>query len=208
MQDLIHKIQSGLQQPLPGIAAHNKMAHAARQTKFDVPTNARQASVLALLYPKLEEWHIVLIERTSRNPNDQHKGQISFPGGSHDASDPDFKFTALREAEEEVGVDPNDIQILGELTDLYIPVSNFNVNPFVGFMEYTPSFIPQESEVASILEVPFQRFISPNIRQKTNINITPQITLKEVPYFNIDNKVLWGATAMMMSELIDIVQLA
>ena len=85
---------------------------------------------------------------------------------------------------------------------------HFNVNPFVGFMEYTPSFIPQESEVASILEVPFQRFISPSIRQKTSIKITPQITLKEVPYFNIDNKVLWGATAMMMSELIDIVQLA
>jgi len=207
MQDLIHKIQSGLQHPLPGVTAHNKMAHAARRAKFDVPDNARQASVLALLYPKLEEWHIVFIERTSRNPNDQHKGQISFPGGSYDVSDPDFKFTALREANEEIGVDPNDIQILGELTDLYIPVSNFNVNPFVGLMNYRPSFIPQESEVASILEIPFQTFLNPNIRQKTNIKITPQITMKDVPYFNIDNKILWGATAMMMSELIEVIQL-
>lgn len=206
--DLIRHIEKGLQQPLPGQQAHNIMAHAARDTRPPVPPSARKASVLALFYPKADNWHIVLIERTSHNPNDRHKGQISFPGGKHDDTDENLEYTALREANEEVGVDANQIKILGALSKLYIPVSNFNVHPFVGFMEHTPRFIPQESEVADILEVPFHHFTIPKTKQLTDIKISPQITLKGVPYFNIHNRVVWGATAMMMSELIEVVRLS
>lgn len=205
MQEFIKQVKANFQNPLPGREAQYKMAHAVRLSYKPAPPTATLASTLALFYPKQEEWHIVLIERVSSNPHDRHKGQISFPGGRYDNTDKDLSFTALRETQEEVGVSPRQINLLGKLTDLYIPVSNFLVKPFVGFMEETPHFSPQLSEVQSILEVPFSLFQEKTTIQKKDMKIAENITLRQVPYYNIYGKVVWGATAMMMSELLEVV---
>jgi 8-oxo-dGTP pyrophosphatase MutT (NUDIX family) len=153
-QGFIQEISNKLAQPLPGREAQYRMAHVVRTTYQAPPTDARIASVLALFYPKNDEWHLVFIERAASHPGDRHAGQISFPGGKKEPQDQVLSDTALREAEEEIGVRASDIQLLGGLTDLYIPVSNFQVHPFVGWLDYTPEFSPQESEVAAVIEVP------------------------------------------------------
>lgn len=201
----IQKLEKKLQQTLPGEPAQIKMAHPARYQGRQVPPTAIQAGVLALFFPKNGQWNLVFIERVSHNQRDVHKGQISFPGGRFDEGDGSFSYTALREAQEEVGVDPRDITLLGELTDIYIPVSNFHVHPHVGFMEYTPVWQPQESEVAGILEIPFEHFLDPGHRKVMDLQINANFILPEVPYFDIDGRMLWGATAMMVSELIEVI---
>ena len=206
MQTFIKQVKANFQNPLPGRTAQYKMAHVVRQSYKPAPPTATLASTLALFYPKEAQWHIVLIERVSTNPNDRHRGQISFPGGRFDDTDKDLSYTALREAEEEVGVSPGQVNILGKLTDLYIPVSNFLVKPFVGFTEGTPKFSPQISEVQSILEVPLSLLLDKATIKKKDLKIANNITLRNVPYYHVFGKTVWGATAMMMSELLEVVQ--
>lgn len=206
MDSFINKLSVALQQPLPGIEAQYKMAHSIRQNDM-VPTDTvKTACVLALLYPKNNEWHIVLIERMSNNKNDKHSGQISFPGGRYEKADGTLLNGALREAEEEVGIDRTMVTPIGALTNLYIPVSNFMVHPFIGFTNDTPKFIAQPTEVKSILEVPFSSFQNPENVKLKDLKLTQNILLKRVPYFDIQNHVVWGATAMIMSELLEIVK--
>ncbi|HPH17298.1 MAG TPA: CoA pyrophosphatase [Haliscomenobacter sp.] len=200
----IHHLEQSLQQPLPGQLAQIKMAHPARYEGPNIPATATLAGVLALFFPKNGQWNLVFIERVSHNPRDVHKGQISFPGGRYEAGDGHSGQTALRETHEEVGVNPQDITLLGALTELYIPVSNFHVQPYVGFMEYAPVFQPQEAEVAGILEVPFDHFHNPQHVKMQDLVINPTFTLPNVPYFDLEGKKLWGATAMIVSELLEV----
>jgi 8-oxo-dGTP pyrophosphatase MutT (NUDIX family) len=202
----IQQLAERLQGPLPGREAQYRMAHAVRTQYPHAAEHARKAGVLALFYPKDDRWHIVLIERDSRNPNDRHRGQISFPGGQFEPGDQTLANTALREAEEEVGAPAKDIQLLGALTELYIPVSNFSVSPYVGMMNYAPTFSPQQEEVNDILEVPFELFTDPgNVRQK-DMAVGPNgsLKLRGVPYFHIFDRTVWGATAMMLNELVEL----
>lgn len=201
----IQKLEKNLQHPLPGELAQIKMAHPARYQGRSIPPTAILAGVLALFFPKNGQWNLVFIERVSHNPRDVHKGQISFPGGRFDDGDGHSGQTALREAQEEVGVNPADVKLLGALTELYIPVSNFHVQPHVGFMEYAPQWQPQESEVADILEVPFDYFQNPNHQKVKDLVINPNFTLTDVPYFDLGGRILWGATAMIVSELLEVV---
>lgn len=164
---------------------------------------ARQAGVLMTLFPKNGEWNIVLIERNA-NDRDHHGGQISFPGGKAEPSDGTMLNTALREAEEEVGIAQHQVKILGGLTELYIPVSNFQVHPFLGYLEATPTYRVQVEEVNAVLEAPLSHFSQQGTRQVTDIPINSQITLKNVPYFDLHGRVLWGATAMMLNELLEL----
>ena len=201
----IAHLEKRLQSGLPGQEAQFRMAHVARGSfAGSVPNDARPAAVLALFYPSNDAWRIVLIERESHNPRDRHKGQISFPGGAFEQQDRSLADTALREAEEEIGVDASAIQLLGQLSSLYIPVSNFNVHPFVGFLEKTPLFRPQPREVKAVLEAPFQLFLEPQNRSLTTIEVHENFSLSDVPFFNVHGKVVWGATAMIMSELLEI----
>ena len=208
MEDpFIKMLEKRLQASLPGREAQYRMAHAIRH--HYPPTsveNAQKAGVLALFYPKNEEWNIVLIERDSSNPNDRHRGQISFPGGRFEPADGNLAGTALREAEEEIGIDSKDVKLLGPLTNLYIPVSNFHVSPYVGVMNYVPDFSPQASEVKSILEIPFKLFLDPSNVQEKDMTVGANLTLKGVPFFHIHNKTIWGATAMMLNELLEVVR--
>lgn len=201
----IKQLEGRLSAPLPGPEAQYKMAHGSRKGLYGHPDNAKQAGVLALFYPKAQDWHLVFIERVS-NLKDRHSGQISFPGGRFEPADQNLANTAVREAEEEIGIAQKDIQLLGALSHLYIPVSNFLVHPYIGFVDYTPQFQPEVSEVAGLLETPFKTFLQEeNVAQKA-IHLPGNLVLKDVPHFKVGNKVIWGATAMMMSELVVLTQ--
>lgn len=204
MTELIEKIERRLQNPLPGRAAQLKMAHVTRQRYVDAPTDARQAAVLMALFPKNDEWHIVLIERNA-NDRDQHGGQLSFPGGKVEPTDITLMDTALREAEEEIGIAKQQVKVLASLTNLYIPVSNFQVHPFLGYLETAPIYQVQAEEVSQVLEIPLSHFQRPAIRLTTDIQVNQYITLKNVPYFQLQKHVLWGATAMMLNELLEMI---
>ena len=200
----IRKIQERLQHPLPGQTAQMRMAPHSRRGQMVVPENVRLAGVMATLFPKEDGWHVVFIERTP-NEKGQHGGQISFPGGKAEPEDGTMLQTALRETEEEVGILQNKINVLGGLSDLYIPVSNFQVHPFVGFLDEQPIYKIQKSEVKRIIEMPLTHFENPIFQKKTDIKINKYLTLKKVPYYDVQGKILWGATAMMMSELMAVI---
>ncbi|MEL7161733.1 MAG: CoA pyrophosphatase [Bacteroidota bacterium] len=188
-------------EPLPGATAQQTMAPKFRGTYADPPPSARRASVLALLYPVKGVLTILYIQRTSP-ANDRHAGQISFPGGSVEAEDQDAQHTALREAEEEVGVNASAVEILGGLSQLYIPVSNFLVDPFVGFTPERPDFVLQASEVARILELPLRDFLVPDARRVGERKLAGGMRLKDTPYWFVSEEEIWGATAMMTGELV------
>ena len=134
----------------------------------------------------------------------EHSGQIGFPGGKYEEIDKNLEATALRESHEEIGIQEQDVQIVGRLSDLYIPVSDFLVHPFVGYLDYAPMFVLQENEVKDILEVDFELFFLPKILKKMDYRINEKMTLRDVPYFDINGHVVWGATAMILGELLAI----
>ena len=182
------------------------MASGTR-TKFPaVPSHATEACVLCLLYPKDNNWHIALMRRvSSTNPNDTHSGQMSFPGGKYEATDETYQQGALRETEEEMGIPRETIELLGKLTPMYIPVSNFIVYPFVGVLSATPTFVPEAAEVKQIVELPLALLLDDKNRQVKDLTVR-NYTIKDVPYFNVFGNVVWGATAMMLSEFVEVVK--
>ena len=168
------------------------------------PADARVACVLNLLYWQEEDWRTILIQRTE-NPRDRHSGQVSFPGGRWEEWDGELANVALRETEEEIGVPAQHIEILGRLTDLYIPVSNFLVHPFVGILHGAPEFVPQPGEVEAVLTPSLSVFQSPENLKRIDLTLQQGITLKDVPYFDVHGRIVWGATAMIMSEFLELV---
>jgi 8-oxo-dGTP pyrophosphatase MutT (NUDIX family) len=189
---------------LPGVSAQNTMTPPMRGNYSAPSDNARKASVLALLYPIDGQLQLLYIQRTSP-PGDRHAGQISFPGGSAESTDKNAGATALRETEEEVGVPRSSITLLGALTPLYIPVSNFLVNPFVGFLPERPSFELQQTEVARVLELPFAEFLNHQTRKVGPRKLTNGMTLSDTPYWHVQGEEIWGATSMMTAELVALV---
>lgn len=195
---LRHQLADG---QLPGADAQYRMAHQLRQNYGAAPEHARRAGVLALLYPIESRLHLLFIQRTSP-ANDRHAGQISFPGGSAEPTDASAAETALRETEEEVGVNRQSVELLGALSDLYIPVSNFLVHPYVGFRPERPNFTVQESEVARTLELPVRNFLQPEARQLRDKELGGGLRLTGVPHWIIGEEAIWGATAMMVAEML------
>ena len=160
------------------------------------PGSPRQASVLLLVYPRQEMLNLVLIQRTLQK-NDVHSGQISLPGGAREINESPLE-TALREVHEELGVLPLEIAILGQLTPLYIPPSDFEVHPFVGSTQIAPQWIPQASEVATILEVPVTWLLDPARKSVEDWQLRDDIM--RVPWYAIHEHKVWGATAIILSE--------
>ena len=206
MQDtFIERLTERHQQGLPGRDYQLKMAAILKRSIFDAPPTARKAAVLMLLFPKNGEWQLVLTERTG-NDNDPHSRQISFPGGSVEVLDVDLTATALRETYEEIGVDPSVVQVIGRMTDLYIPVSNFHVQPFLAWTKEAPQYRRQETEVKQVMETPLSVLQNEANWKVKDIRISETYDLKNVPYFEVFGKAVWGATAMMISELLEIIK--
>ena len=186
---------------LPGIEAQFKLAPKMRlayNAKRIQANKPKTAAVLALFYPNQKN-NVSLLLTKRAIYNGTHSGQISFPGGKVEISDLNLKETALRETFEEVGVLKKEIQVIREITEVYIPPSNFSVTPFVGILNYKPVF-KVNSEVAKIIEIPFSDLLDDN--NIASISITNSY-MKEtsVPCFNFDGSIIWGATAMMLSEI-------
>ncbi|MCF6141630.1 CoA pyrophosphatase [Flavobacterium sp. K77] len=201
-QYLLQFVPQLAQAELPAFDAHIKMAPVERIPSLtewsSQQINPKQAAVMMLLYPKDGITHLVLILRNSYNG--VHSSQIAFPGGKFELDDPDFAFTALRETEEEIGVVMDYIEIVKPFTSLYIPPSNFLVHPFLGISKQELVFAPQASEVAGIIELPLQVFLDDAIVVTTNLD-TSSVKNSTVPAFNVEGHMVWGATAMMLSEL-------
>jgi 8-oxo-dGTP pyrophosphatase MutT (NUDIX family) len=174
------------------------------QRRLTPPDNAKIGCVLLTLWQELDVWHTALIRRTE-SPRDRHSGQISFPGGRHEAGDGSFAYTALREAKEEIGIDPQQVEILGEMTELYIPVSNFMVRPFVGVLSGPPAFRLQPGEVEQVFVPSIPHFQDPSSRSTADVMVGGQLLVREVPCFMIEDRPIWGATAMILSEFLELI---
>ena len=198
---MIDWLRNRLQQTLPGKQAQERMTGRVLPMPDEIPVDARQGAVLALLYPVDGMVSLLLIRRTA--DGGAHSGQISFPGGKQEPGDEDLATTALREAHEEVGLLPDMIDIIGALSSLYIPVSNFNVHPFLGYTAQRPQYTLSEIEVDGIIEVPITELFHPERITKVVVTSPADKTfIRKVPAYKLlDETVIWGATAMMISEL-------
>jgi 8-oxo-dGTP pyrophosphatase MutT (NUDIX family) len=201
MRDIIDRLREQLAGPLPGRIAQERMTGRLRPMPEVIPENAKDSAVLQLLFPLNDELHILLMRRTEDGR--AHSGQISFPGGRHEPEDASFMITALREAEEEVGIIQSEVEVLGALTPLYIPVSYFMVHPFVAWSEQCPDYLPSKNEVSQIIEAPIAHLFDPDHKITTEVKPAsmPGVTFKVPAYSLPDGSFIWGATAMMLSEL-------
>lgn len=195
---------------LPGEESHYKLAPMLRLQELEnmniEQKNPKKAAVMAVFYPgQQEETKFVLILR--KTYQGVHSNQVGFPGGRVEPEDRDLAHTALRETEEEVGIPQHEVEVIKELTRLYIPPSNFWVHPFMGIMKKTPILIPQEEEVESVLEINLLDFLNDSSLTRETLS-TSYATEIEVPAFILGGHIVWGATAMMLSEMKDILEQA
>jgi 8-oxo-dGTP pyrophosphatase MutT (NUDIX family) len=196
----ISDLRRALAHPLPGSQAQLRLAPAYHlETLRDrtPPSAPKQAGVLILFYPRDRQLFFPLTRRTDSVEN--HKGQISLPGGAREGGE-SLQDTALRETCEELRVRPDNWTILGSLTPLYIPPSGFLISPFVAYIPARPAFDPDPVEVAELIETPLPFLLNPAtlVREEWELHGTPV----EVPFFHIYGHKVWGATAMVLSELV------
>ena len=183
--------------------SHLKMAPMERVQMLKLwdysELNPKKAGVLALFYPKKTETYLVLIIRTAKGV---HSSQVAFPGGKFEEQDRDLSETATRETEEEIGILQQNINLITHLSEIYVPPSNFLVYPFIGHLDFEPKFTLQKEEVSDIIEVSLSDFL--NAKIITHNIKTSYSEFLGVPAYIINDKVVWGATAMILSELKDI----
>ncbi len=201
---MLNSLIKNLSKPLPGREVQYQMAPSDREDRFKKTADKKtiESAVMILLFEEKGELYTAFIQRPQYNG--PHGGQISFPGGKYEAeADNNLQETAIRECLEEVGVNVRKENIIGELSDLHIPVSNFCVKPYVAFLEKPPKFVIDKTEVDEIIKVKIKDLLMPESKKikPYNINNTEII----VPYFDIINKEIWGATAMILNELLTII---
>jgi 8-oxo-dGTP pyrophosphatase MutT (NUDIX family) len=205
MDRFVKKLMAEIYKGLPGTEVQWHMASSDRLLK-DFPRtpgkDASTAAVLILLYPHKGSIHTVFMQRPDYIG--VHGGQISFPGGKKEPVDNSIIETAIREAKEETGVNPSKISVIGTLTDLFIPVSNIVVTPVVAWTEEKPAFNHKPEEVMFLFDADLQRFLDPKIVKIKPFEIRGEMI--DVKYFDYEGNVIWGATAMILHELLILIR--
>ena len=205
--ELINNIKTRLNEPLPGSSAHIKLAPYRKDTlNTDFSKyNPKLASTLLLIYQKNENINFVLIQRPDYSGT--HGGQISFPGGKKEENET-LKETAIRETNEEIGVESRDIIILGKLSQVYVPPSNFLITPYIGYLDITPNFNPDPTEVTKVLEIELNELLKEDVIKEKIITVGAKTNNPmniNVPYLDLKNQVVWGATGVILSEFRDMI---
>ena len=201
MESLINFLKNAIVAELPGQDAQAiMMPTLSDKSRFSLEAkkDAREGGVMILFYQKDGSVHFPLIQRPDYDG--VHAKQMSFPGGKKDSDDESLIVTALRETEEEIGIDPHKIEVIGALTELFIIASNFNVLPTIGLIKEVPEFLADEHEVDEIIEVKLADLMDDDKQKEKPLTILQGITIN-APYFDLNDKVVWGATAMILSEL-------
>lgn len=199
---ILNSLETKLKGAKPGLNAQLKMTPRPRpgHLKYDeVDVSCTRAGVLALLYPWNGELYLILTRRTERLRH--HQAQISFPGGKQEPGE-DLVQTALRETREELGIQPEFLQVLGALTPLYIPPSNYCIHPIVASLSQRPELILSPKEVEEAIEVPVAHLLeSQNVHEELwTIRGIPV----RVPFYFFKGNKIWGATAMVLAELLEL----
>lgn len=193
------RLKQKLRFPLPGETAHQAMMASSRlRLTFKPNARTRKSAVLILFYPYQNDIYFPLILRPAYDG--VHSGQVAFPGGRYELSDENLIRTALREAQEEIGLRLTDVEILGALTELFIPASNFYVLPVIGVMPYRPGFYPDPREVEDIFEIRLEEISDVDIIGSSDIQVRGEQV--HAPHYMVQGYKIWGATAMMISELL------
>jgi len=196
---MIEQLQLEVLKGLPGFDAQKNMMPSFRGDLPQMGKNPRIGGVLIVLYQLQNEWSLILIERAA--DGNTHSAQIAFPGGKYDADDWNTTYTALRECQEEISLNINHVQILGNLSSLYIPPSNFLVHPVLAYVEDMPELFPEENEVARIISVSLKDLFHSKTEAVVRTSHDPNLK-RSVPAYKIEEDVIvWGATAMILAEL-------
>lgn len=200
-ESFIDKVQKQLNLPLPGENAQFQMAPISRERIKDVNFEVlkpKKSAVLVLIFPSENKINTILIQRPSYKG--VHSAQVAFPGGKFEDKDIQLQNTALRETNEEIGIEPEKIKLIGRLSEVYINPSNFLVSPFIGFMNENPLFKADEREVEKIITTDIFKLNDPAIKGFKSIQHSSGYTIRS-PFYDIEGYTVWGATAMMISEL-------
>ncbi len=208
LSTLVGLLEKELKNPLPGIQAHNIMLPVVRQDGYlknvDENQKPKSGGVLILLY-KGQDGQIKFPLMLRTEYDGVHSGQVSFPGGKMEDTDKDIFYTALRESEEELGIVPEQVQILGSLSEVFVIVSNFIIHPVLAYSESIPDYKPDPKEVQVVIETGLEDIISEHKRKYGELMVRGKYRI-ETPYFDIQDRVVWGATAMILSELSELVK--
>jgi 8-oxo-dGTP pyrophosphatase MutT (NUDIX family) len=201
-ENILKKLREKLNNELPGSSAHEIMKPGDRVLRPDNEAKPRQSAILILFYEKNEALQIIMIKRAEYDG--VHSGQIAFPGGKKEKADENLIETAYRETFEEVGLRSEDIDVLGKLSPLWIPVSNMCVHPYVGIYKNNPIFVIQEKEVQKVLTFSLDELLSDEVITKAIF--TGRKYSIEAPCYEIGGEKIWGASAMILSELLTILK--
>ncbi len=208
MKDFKQKLSQQLQAKRPGLQAQLMMAPKFREEELmqrDANLPSRKSAVLILFNPFSTELSIIITKRSSRLK--VHRGQVSLPGGSVDKNDVDAEATALRETWEEIGIPSNDVEVIGQLSGIYIPPTNFDIVPVIGFLKRKPNYNINPDEVAEVVEVPLSQLMNPNNIKRKVFYTSSSGQDRKAPYYDVMGLEIWGATAMILSELVEIVKI-
>lgn len=205
--EFIDDLKKRLQEKLPEDRAHSLLMNYKRQSVDEILSSkidVKLSAVLCLMFIEDGKWKVYLMERNSYNG--VHSAQISFPGGRKEDIDVDFRETALREAQEELNINPSDVEILGELSSLYIPPSNFIVYPFLGVATNEQNIKPDPVEVYQVLKAELADLMKEGAIKESSVEMSGSSARIKVKHFSVENHIVWGATGMILAELVYILK--